>query len=124
MPSRTAANMSPAQLKQYRPFQRLVGKGLDNPLAVAARETAASIAAELKGRFGAKKVALFGSLVSGDFSAWSDIDLAVWGILPQDYYRAVSLASGFSERFKVDLVDADDCAESLRQRICEEGVEL
>ena len=60
----------------------------------------------------------------GDFHKWSDIDLAVWGVNSGDYYRAVAFASGFSNLFKVDLVDADDCSESLRQHIMQEGIEL
>ncbi len=67
---------------------------------------------------------LFGSFARGDFHRQSDIDLSVWGIPSAAYYRAVAFASGFSEKFKVDLVDAEDCSESLRLHIEGEGVKL
>ena len=45
--------------------------------------------------------------------------VGVEGLLPGG-----CIASGFSELFKVDLVDAEDCSESLLQHIKSEGVEL
>ncbi len=69
-------------------------------------------------------VMLFGSFARGDFHRQSDIDLSVWGIPSAAYYRAVAFASGFSEKFKVDLVDAEYCSESLRLHIEREGVKL
>ena len=89
-----------------------------------ARETADVLAKELKERFHASKVMLFGSLTRADFSQWSDIDLAVWGVSSSDYYKAVAFASGFSSVFKVDLVDAEDCSQSLLQHITQNGIEL
>lgn len=123
MPSRTAADISPFLWKQYRPFGSVDGE--KSPLIVeSARAAASAIAGELKSRYGATRVVLFGSLAREDFHKWSDIDLAVWGISSADYYRAVAFASGFSELFKVDLVGAEDCSDSLRQHIQREGVEL
>jgi predicted nucleotidyltransferase len=63
-------------------------------------------------------------LARGDFNRWSDIDLAVWGIPPDNYYKAVAFASGFSSVWNVDIVDPDDCTEALRDIILQEGVEL
>lgn len=123
MPSRTATDISPALWKQYRPFRSVAVE--HSPFtAENAKAVASAIAKELKSRFGASRVMLFGSLSRDDFHKWSDIDLAVWGVSSADYYRAVAFASGFSEVFKVDLVDAEDCSESLRQHIQREGVEL
>jgi len=123
MSSRTAAGISPSLWKQYRPFDAVADER--SPLTVEnACAVASAIAGELKSRFGATRVVLFGSLAREDFHKWSDIDLAVWGVSSSDYYRAVAFTSGFSELFKVDLVDAEDCSESLRQHIQREGVEL
>jgi len=124
MPPRTVTDISSALLKQYHPFHSSDGEPSASLSAESAKVVAAAIAAELKNRFGAKRVMLFGSLVRDDFHRWSDIDLAIWGILPAMYYRAVAFASGFSATFKVDLVDAEDCSDSLRQHILREGVEL
>jgi predicted nucleotidyltransferase len=123
MSSRTATDISPALLKQYCPFGSVAD---ERSLFTAekARTVASAIAKELKSRFGANKVMLFGSLAREDFNRWSDIDLAVWGVSPADYYRAVAFASGFSELFKVDLVDVEDCSESLRKHIQREGTEI
>ena len=85
---------------------------------------AESIARELVKRFGARRVVLFGSVARGDIHKRSDIDLAVWGIPPKDFYRAVAFASGHSRKWKVDVVDAEDCREFVRRSILEEGVEL
>lgn len=120
MTSRTAADISPTLWKQYRPFRPVTSSyAIEDAKAVAV-----AIANELKARFGARRVVLFGSLARGDFHEWSDLDLAVWGVSSGDYYRAVAFASGFSEAFKVDLVDAEDCSETLRRHIQEESIEL
>jgi hypothetical protein len=43
----------------------------------------------LKEKYGAKKVVLFGSLANEKrFTPWSDVDLSVSGMPPQDYYQA------------------------------------
>ena len=85
---------------------------------------AKKIAEELVKRFGAKKVVLFGSLARGDFSSWSDIDLAVWGIPAAKFFKAVSFASGISDVFRVDLEDVQDCTSTLKEIILKEGTEL
>lgn len=124
MPARTAADISPQIWKQYRPFQTVADIRSATDRISEAKAVASAIAKELKARFGADRVRLFGSLVRGDFHAWSDIDLAVWGVNPVEFYRGVAFASGFSAQFKVDLVDGDDCSDSLRQHILQEGIEL
>lgn len=124
MPSRTAADISPTQWKHFRPFRAVAETRSTSSRAAEALTVASTIAMELRARFGASSVKLFGSLAREDFHMWSDIDLAVWGVKSADYFRAVAFASGFSSQFKVDLVDADDCSESLRQHIQLEGKEL
>lgn len=82
-------------------------------------------AAILKEQYDAKKVVAFGSLVDRTrFTRWSDIDLAAWGIPDERFYAAVGAVTGISEKFKVDLVDPEDCRASLRRAIESEGVEL
>ncbi|MCK9420078.1 MAG: nucleotidyltransferase domain-containing protein [Nitrospirae bacterium] len=124
MSSKTALDMTPDMLRQYKPFTLKKEKAAPGPSATDARGVAVSIAEELKRRFGAKKVALFGSLARGEFDRWSDIDLAAWGIPAADFYRAVAFATGFSGNWRVDLVDAEDCSPSLRAVLEREGVEL
>jgi uncharacterized protein len=116
--------MSASGLRNYQPFRNTAAKKANPALVAEARAVAAQIARELMIRFGATRVVLFGSLIREDFSALSDIDLAVWGVPPPDYYRAVAFASGFSKTWKVNLLDPEDCSPSLRQHIVQEGIEL
>ena len=79
----------------------------------------------LRGEFDAQKVVVFGSLAHEKwFSAWSDIDLAAWGIAPVRFYAAVARVTGLSSSFKIDLVDLETCRPSLRSVIESEGIEL
>ncbi len=124
MTSKTALDMEPSHLRHYRPFKITAEKNLPSTTLAEATSVARSIAKELLERFGAKKVILFGSLAQGGYNRWSDIDLAVWGIPPVDFFKAVSFATGFSEIWKVDLVDGEDCSKGLHDVILKEGIEL
>jgi predicted nucleotidyltransferase len=54
-------------------------------------EVARAAAALLKSRYKASRVIVFGSLIQPDrFHLWSDVDLAVWGLSPTDYFEAVA----------------------------------
>ena len=124
MSSVTALDIKPAMWKKYRPFS-LSQARKELPSAIDEAHTVAKkLAEELINRFGAKNVFLFGSLARGDFSKWSDIDMAVRGIPSKDFYRAVAFASGFSKVWKIDLVDTDDCSEDLQGIILKEGIRL
>lgn len=121
---KTALDLGPSMWRQYQPFKSGQGQRAASSSIAEAHNVANSIAAELVNRFGAKRVVLFGSLATGEFNQWSDIDIAVWGILPTLFYKAVAFASGVSNRWKVDLVDAEDCQATLLRRILLEGIEL
>jgi predicted nucleotidyltransferase len=82
-----------------------------------ARQVARRAAAFLKEQFGATRVVVFGSLVPGYwFSRTSDIDLAAWGLQPDDYFVAVARLQDLSE-FRVDLVVAERCKPALHEAI-------
>lgn len=51
------------------------------------------------------------------FSEWSDVDIAVLGIKPELYYKAVASVISLSPIFKIDVVDLDDCQESLKRQL-------
>ncbi len=88
-------------------------------------EMAKKAAALLKESFGAKKVVVFGSLAKRSwFTHWSDVDLATWGIPHDRFYAAVGAVTGLTTDFKVDLVDAKACRDSLRKAIEAEGIEI
>ena len=73
----------------------------------------------LKSRFGAKRVILFGSLAGQ--SPWhdrSDIDLAVEGLSPADYMRALSACwELLPEGVDLDLVPLEDARPEMKARI-------
>jgi len=124
MTPKTALDIEPSHWRHYRPFKMTAEKSLSSATLAEAARVARSIAKELIERFGAKKIILFGSLARGGYSRWSDIDLAVWGIPPVDFFKAVSFATGFSKKWKVDLVDGEDCSKGLHDVILREGIEL
>lgn len=54
-------------------------------------ETARRAAKLLKEDFGAQRVVVFGSLLRPKcFNKWSDVDIAAWGIGPEDTFRAMA----------------------------------
>lgn len=86
----------------------------------------ARIAANLlKERFEAKKVFVFGSLADRSrFTQWSDIDLAASGIAVDRFYAAVGMLTGVITDFNFDLVDIDNCKESILESIKKERIEI
>lgn len=82
-------------------------------------------AAEVKARFGARRVVLFGSLAH---TAWfmldSDVDLAVEGLVGDDYWRAWRLFEEIIGDRPVDLIEIKMAGESLRRAIQRYGIEL
>jgi len=79
----------------------------------------------LHDKFAARRVLLFGSALRRPwFTPWSDIDLAVWGLPPERFYTAVAAVTGLSDEICVDLVDPEQCSQTLRIVIEREGVEL
>ena len=124
MDSKTALDIDPSILEQYRPFKLYEQGKPASSLYREALKVAKKISIELTKQFGAKRVVLFGSLSRDDFGSCSDIDLAVWGIPADDFFRAVAFACGISNVWKVDVVDAQDCSDTLKKVIIEEGTEL
>ena len=111
---RTAKDLSPAALAQYH----LQNRKEDRMLLQRAWHTVHRIASMLYEDFDATQVAVFGSLAEPEaFSKWSDIDIAVWGIPNDKYFRASSIASDISGLFKVDLVDFESSKGLFRERI-------
>ncbi len=117
---RTAKDLSPEELREYRLRldEHFQNRKVDEALLQRAWHTAHRIAAMLYENFGAMQVAVFGSLAEQEsFSKWSDIDIAVWGIPNDKYFRASSIASDISGLFKVDLIDFESSKGLFRERI-------
>ena len=70
-------------------------------LGLAVAQQAAAL---LKQEFRAEKVVLFGSMLSlSHIHERSDVDLAVWGLSPQAYYRAVGCLLALNPSFQIDF---------------------
>lgn len=123
MSHKRATDTSQATYRQYHPFASRQKQLLPEEKRQEALQVATEIARELYRTFGAKKVVLFGSLAQGQFSFRSDIDLAIWGIPPALFYRAVAFVTGYSTSWAIDLIDAAEAPPSLLQNI-QEGIEL
>jgi predicted nucleotidyltransferase len=90
-----------------------------------AQQLARDAAQRLRDQFGARRVVLFGSTVERSlFTRWSDVDLAVWGVPPEQFYEAVAAVTSLHVGIPVDLVDAEQCGEDIKKTIEQEGVEL
>ena len=125
----TAYEMNKDEWRHFRPSEGSgwIRKGRD--AEVKRKDEAMEIAGRasdlLKKEFGATRVVIFGSLIHDEFfNPWSDIDLAAWGISPDDFYAAVAAVTELSASFRIDLVDVNDCKLSVRQAIEREGLEI
>ncbi len=91
-----------------------------------AQQAAAACERLLKERYGVREVHLFGSLAGQ--SPWhsrSDIDLAVEGLAPDRYFRALSeLWDLLPEGMELDLVTLEDAPPELVARISSSSINL
>ena len=122
---KTVSQLTPEELKQYDPTRNL-HEELDLERWKRAQDRLPKLATLLREQFGAEQVKVFGSLIDKDrYTRWSDIDLAVWGIAPEQYYKAVGAVNDLSADIRVDLVDLRSCnSATLEQIIEEEGIKI
>ncbi|MCL6087656.1 MAG: nucleotidyltransferase domain-containing protein [Actinobacteria bacterium] len=74
---------------------------------------------DISEKFGAKKVLLFGSCIE-DINSAHDIDIAVSGIKPREFFTYYGKVSMEVED-EVDIVDLDEVREHLYKRILSKG---
>ena len=83
------------------------------------------IAKLLKEKYKADTIFIFGSLTDKKrFHERSDIDLAVSGIANEKFYKAYGEITAKFTDFDIDLVDLEDCKESLLTAIEKEGIKI
>jgi len=123
---KTARDLSLKEIQRYQKFYKEQEKKKKEELQqryYQAWSIARKAAEILYQEYQAKKVVIFGSLKSIEhFSEWSDIDIAVWGIKPELYYKAVARIISLSTMIEIDIVDPDDCRQSLKETIEKEGI--
>lgn len=128
--SLTALELSPKELKKYRPLDALRRRRAKTRAEVSKRRRRAYAAARkaaelLKTKFGAKEVLLFGSLARrGSFTLYSDIDLAARGIHSDDYLTAMETVLYMNPEFKIDLVSPEFCSPAMQAEIEKDGKPL
>ena len=74
---------------------------------------------DISKEFGVEKVFLFGSCLKDDEVAY-DIDIAVKGIKPRDFFKYYGKVSMVVDD-EVDIIDLDDLREHLYKRILSKG---
>jgi predicted nucleotidyltransferase len=110
-----SAPVTQAHLDYWRERQK------DNrQFAALARAALDPIVRVLATRFGARRIILFGSLASGRFTAESDIDLAVEGIAPEDFFAALAEVNRDAPAW-VDLKPLEDLEPRFRERVLSTG---
>ncbi len=126
--ARTAVDLTPQELELYRQTARRRARRVQKDVALRrdrAMELARRAAQLLQERFGATRVVVFGSLVrEGCFTAWSDVDLAAWGLKSADTFLAIGVIYGLDPEIEVNLLDMSVCPPSLAAVIEAEGREL
>jgi predicted nucleotidyltransferase len=124
----TAIELTPEELAEYQAAARFREQQEQEALAhkkKRAWKLARQAAALLRDQFNSTRVMAFGSLVrEGCFTKWSDIDIAAWGIRPEDTFRAIGVVMDLDSEIEINLVDIETCSVSLRTTIEREGIEL
>lgn len=125
----TALEMKPEEWRKFKPGRKIATRVARTKYLEERRAKGLELAKKasflLRKRYGAKRVVVFGSLArTKPFSAWSDIDLAAWGIASDKFFSAVAAVTGLSPDFKIDLVEPDTCREAMRDSIQKHGIEI
>ena len=89
-----------------------------------ARDVATAMARHLKSKYGATRVVLFGTTVTGSFHGRSDIDIAAWGIRDDDWLNAYGDIAWFDKDFEGDLVLMERCRPHIAEEIVRTGMDL
>ncbi|MFQ3619050.1 MAG: nucleotidyltransferase domain-containing protein [Cyanobacteriota bacterium] len=79
----------------------------------------------LRQDFHAQRVVLFGSMRSPEkVHERSDVDLAVWGLHPRDYFRAVGKLLAIDPDMPIDVIEAESASPRMLAEIAATGVDL
>jgi uncharacterized protein len=120
------SNLSPEQIARYRASalkrqqQQEAEMGRRREKAWQAARQAADL---LRRQFDVSRIVVFGSLARGHgFNRWSDVDIAAWGLAPEDTFRAIGAVMDLPTEIAVNLVDVNTARPSLVAAIERDGV--
>jgi len=125
---KTASKLTAQELAEYRrgararweQEQRNLTRRRERAWVLARR-----VATLLREEYDATRVVVFGSLAQeGGFTRWSDVDIAAWGIRPEDTFRAMGAVMDLDSEIQMNLLDVGACRPSLLAVIEREGVDL
>lgn len=120
--------MSAENMRQYRhtaKMRYLADQALREVRCQRAWQLARQAATLLKDEYGVDCVVAFGSLTHpGRFTRWSDVDLAAWGLMPDNWLRAIGAVRALSDEIDINLVDMACCSPELAASILHDGVTL
>lgn len=123
-----ARDITPEQMAAYKEGARRRQERERQALRERERrawDLARQAATALREQFGVSRVVVFGSLVHpGWFTPWSDVDIAAWGIKPEDTFRAIGVVLDLDTDIPLNLVDVGACSASLLETIERDGVPL
>jgi predicted nucleotidyltransferase len=109
------------QNKNYRANRSAASQELYQRAWEAARKAAKL----LKDRYGVDRVRVFGSLVQERrFHPGSDIDLAVEGLKPADYWEALTSVMFLDDHVSIEMVDQAMCRPEIWSAVEREGIDL
>ena len=122
--NRTVSELTEAELEIYRQAwrKRKRVKCQAPERLKRARKVARKAAKILKEQFGVEKVALFGSTLRPHlFHVHSDVDLAIWGLDENLYFRAVGVLLSIDPEISVDLIEFEFAAPRMQEKILRDG---
>ncbi|MCB0154340.1 MAG: nucleotidyltransferase domain-containing protein [Anaerolineae bacterium] len=89
-------------------------------LAQQARHSLPQIVQVLRETYAVERIILFGSLVKGQFTLTSDIDLAVAGLAPAKFFEAYAHVNRLTQ-FRIDLKPLESLTPHFYRRVLEQG---
>lgn len=123
-----ALQISAENLRKYRhtaKMRYLADRAQRDVRWQRAWQLARQAAALLKEEYGVDRVVAFGSLThSGRFTRWSDVDLAAWGLTPDNWLHAIGAVRALSDEIDINLVDMTCCSPELAVSILRDEVLL
>jgi len=124
----TSFKLTPEKLATYRATaqrRRAQEKAQLDQRREQAWAAARQAAQLLKKEFNANRVVVFGSLArESGFTRWSDVDVAAWGLAPEDTFRAIGAVMDLPTEVPVNLVDVNTCRPALLSAIEQDGLDL
>ena len=119
--------MSPSELAKCRENLRRhwETRKVDKQLVQRAWTDAQRVATVLYQKYGASKVAVFGSLAEKErFCKHSDIDIVVWGVSYNRCLDALWETEGLSDEFEIDIIDVSSIHKLYRERILNQVIPI